>query len=79
VTFPPERGGTRVDLISTGWERMGDAARGSRGGYVLTWGVALATYAKQFSGGLLFFRAMAVAIDLFGQRKNFVKGSLGRM
>jgi uncharacterized protein YndB with AHSA1/START domain len=79
VTFTAEGGGTRVELVSTGWEKMGDAARRARSGYRLTWGAALATYAGRFSGALLFFRAMAVAIDLTRQRGSFVRGSQGRM
>ena len=79
VTFTPEGSGTRVELVSRGWEKMGLAARGARGGYILTWGSALDRYAGRLGGPYLFFVAMSAAIDILGQRGSFMRHSLGRM
>ena len=79
ITFSPEGEGTRVDLVSTGWEKMGDKARAARGGYHLGWGLVLNRFAGRFSPLLLFFGAMSAGITLIGQRGKFVRTSLGKM
>jgi uncharacterized protein YndB with AHSA1/START domain len=79
VSFTPEGTGTRVELVARGWEKMSPAAKRARGGYQMTWGIALDRYAGRFSGALLLFIAMAAAIDVIGQRGSFVRNSLGRM
>jgi len=79
ITFSPEGGGTRVNLVSTGWEKMGDEARATRGGYQLGWGLVLNEFAGRFSPALLFFGVMSFGITLIGQRGRFVRESLGRM
>jgi uncharacterized protein YndB with AHSA1/START domain len=77
VTFTPEGGGTRLDLVSRGWEKMSLKARKARGGYGMTWSGALDAYAGRWSAVRLFFIAMSAAIDLTGQRGAFMRGSLG--
>ncbi len=79
VSFTPEGTGTRVELVSRGWEKMSLQAKRARGGYHMTWGVALDRYAGRFSGVLLLFIAMSTAIDIIGQRGTFIRNSLGRM
>jgi len=79
VTFTPDGAGTRVELVSRGWEKMSPEAGRARGGYEMTWGVALDLYARRFSGTWLFFFTLAVAIDVSGQRSTFIRHSLGRM
>jgi len=79
ISFTPEATGTRVELVSSGWENMGDAARRSRGGYQVGWGAILAGYAGRFSRGELLFIAIAWGIDLTGQRGRFMRNSLGRI
>jgi uncharacterized protein YndB with AHSA1/START domain len=79
VTFQAEGTGTRVELVSRGWEKMGPDAKRSRGGYQVTWGIALARFSARFSGPRLLFVALAAAIDLTRQRDNFISHSLGRM
>jgi uncharacterized protein YndB with AHSA1/START domain len=37
VTFAPAPGGTRVDLVHSGWERLGDAAATRRDSYDKGW------------------------------------------
>ena len=79
VSFTPEATGTRLELVSSGWERMGDAARRSRGGYAIGWGAILDRYAERFSAGELLFFAIAWGIDVTGQRGKFMRNSLGRV
>ena len=79
ITFSPEGEGTRVDLVSTGWEKMSDKARATRGGYQLGWGLVLDRFAGRFRPVMLFFSAMSFGITLIGQRGKFVRTSLGRM
>jgi uncharacterized protein YndB with AHSA1/START domain len=79
ITFSPEGEGTRVDLVSTGWEKMSDKARATRGGYQLGWGLVLDRFAGRFRPVMLFFSAMSFGITLIGQRGKFVRTSLGKM
>jgi len=79
VTFSPERGGTRVELVSSGWESMGDHARSAYGGYRIGWAGLLKRYAGRFSGIEVLFTAMARMMDLTGKRDDFLRNSLGRI
>jgi uncharacterized protein YndB with AHSA1/START domain len=79
ITFTPEGAGTRVDLLSTGWEKMSEKAQHTRGGYQLGWGLVLDRFAGRFRPVLLFFYAMSAGITLIGQRGKFVRTSLGKM
>lgn len=45
VRFTADGDGTRVDLEHRGWERIGDLARDSRGGYSEGWDEVLARFA----------------------------------
>jgi uncharacterized protein YndB with AHSA1/START domain len=38
VTFAPAADGTRVELVHTGWEKLGDAAAAKRDSYDKGWG-----------------------------------------
>lgn len=80
VSFRPEGAGTRVELVSTGWDTMRDAtARRSRGGYAIGWPAILARYAGRFSAGEVSFYAMSWMIDLTRQRDTFMRNSRGRV
>ena len=79
ITFSPDGDRTRVDLVSTGWERMSDKAQRTRGGYQLGWGLVLDRFAGRFRPVLLFFGAMSAGITLIGQRGKFIRTSLGKM
>lgn len=37
VTFTPDGSGTRVELVHSGWEKLGDGAREMRAGYDTGW------------------------------------------
>src|SRR5262249_16452703 len=81
ITFTPDRaaGGTRVELVSTGWEKMSEQARRARNGYAMGWGAVLDRLAGRFNPAYLLFNAMSAGITLIGQRGTFVRKSLGRM
>lgn len=79
INFSREGDRTRVDLISTGWEKMSDKAKATRGGYQLGWGLVLDKFAGRFRPVLLFFGAMSLGITLIGQRGKFVRTSIGKM
>ena len=79
VQFHPDGAGTRVELISSGWEKMGKRAQRAYGAYRLNWGAALDRFAGRFSGVVVLFSVMSAGIDLLGQRNSFIKNSHGRM
>jgi hypothetical protein len=79
VSFVPLPGGTRVELVSSGWEKMSPEARRAYGGYRMSWKAVMDGFTGRFSGTLLFFNAMSAVINVTGQRESFVKGSRGRM
>lgn len=45
LTFHAEGAGTRLELVSDGWERWGKGAKGARRGYDLGWGHVLDLWA----------------------------------
>jgi len=79
VRFLPDGVGTRVELTSSGWEKMGKRAQRAYGAYRLNWGAALDRFAERFSGVVVLFSVMSAGIDLIGQRGNFIRNSHGRM
>ena len=79
VRFVPDGAGTRVELVSSGWERMGKRAQRAYGAYRMNWGAALDRFANRFSGVVLLFSIMSAGIDLIGQRGSFVRNSRGMM
>lgn len=79
VQFQPDGSGTRVELISSGWEKMGKRAQRAYGAYRLNWGAALDRFAGRFSGVVVLFSVMSAGIDLLGQRGSFIRNSHGRM
>lgn len=47
ITFTPERGGTRVAVFHTGWERLGENAEETREQYGPGWEFVLARYSAE--------------------------------
>lgn len=45
IDFRPEAGGTRLDLVHSGWERLGEEAEATRAGYSPGWDFVLGLYA----------------------------------
>lgn len=58
LTFHPEGGGTRLELVSSGWERWGKGAPRARRGYDLGWGGVLNTWAGRRTLGMRVMGAM---------------------
>jgi len=79
VRFLPDGVGTRVELTSSGWDKMGKSAQRAYGAYRLNWGAALDRFAERFSGVVVLFSVMSAGIDLIGQRGTFIRNSRGRM
>jgi uncharacterized protein YndB with AHSA1/START domain len=79
VTFDVDGRGTRVTLVSSGWDRMTGAALRSRGGYRIGWGGILGRFAGKLTRGELLFYGIALAIDGTGGRGQFMRNSLGRI
>lgn len=78
VSFVPEGTGTRVELVSTGWEKLSGDARKAYGGFKMAWKAALDGYAGRFGGTMLMFNVMSRALDVAG-RDMFIRNSLSRM
>lgn len=53
VEFVVEGEGTRLDLVSTGWENLGPKARRTRNGYNLGWGYVLNVWAGKHTVSML--------------------------
>ncbi len=47
VRFIPDGSGTRVELLHTGWEALGDLAKTARNGYPIGWAYVLRLYADR--------------------------------
>lgn len=47
VRFHPEGSGTRLELVSSGWENWGRGAKGARRGYDVGWGYVLNVWADR--------------------------------
>jgi uncharacterized protein YndB with AHSA1/START domain len=78
VTFTPTESGTRVDLVSSGWEAMRGDARKSYSGYRLSWSGALAAYAGRINVPRLVLVAISACISMTGGRRRFMSHSHGR-
>lgn len=83
VRFTPEGEGTLVELISTGWERLGPDASKMRKGYDIGWGSVLDAYAGQWSLVIPLFRVMAGAqrswLKVTGRLDQQINASGGRL
>jgi uncharacterized protein YndB with AHSA1/START domain len=79
VSFDVDGPGTRVTLVSSGWERMTGAALRSRGGYQIGWGGILGRFAGRLTVGEMLFYGMAWMMDGMGGRSQFMRNSLGRV
>lgn len=65
VSFTPEGSGTRVELVSTGWERLGAKGRRERKGHDIGWGSVLDVFAGRSSAVIILFGLISGAITLF--------------
>ncbi len=83
VRFVPEGTGTKVVLISKGWERLGERASRERKGYSIGWGSVLATYAGRFSAAMVVFGLLSRIITFYlritGKLEAEIDKARGRM
>lgn len=62
VSFYPEGTGTRVELVSSGWERLDAKARRERKGYDVGWGSVLSVYAGKRNAAFVIFGVISVVL-----------------
>lgn len=65
IRFLPDGTGTRLELVSTGWERMGPKARKMRKGYNVGWGAVLDSWAGRRSAATVLFAALSGGATLY--------------
>jgi uncharacterized protein YndB with AHSA1/START domain len=65
LSFHPAGTGTRVELVSAGWERLGAKARSARKGYYVGWGAVLDHWAGRWSPTMLLFAVLSKSITLY--------------
>jgi uncharacterized protein YndB with AHSA1/START domain len=65
LTFTPNGGGTRVELVSWGWERWGKGAKGARRGYRMGWGYVFDHLAGRRTLRVFFIEAVDRLMSLF--------------
>lgn len=64
VRFHPEGAGTLVELVSSGWERLGPSARRQRKGYDIGWGSVLEVFAGRKNAAFLVFGIISRTLNL---------------
>jgi uncharacterized protein YndB with AHSA1/START domain len=65
ITFTPSHAGTTVELVSTGWERLGARARRARRAYAIGWGSVLSVFAGRRSVSMAVFAVLSRVITLW--------------
>jgi uncharacterized protein YndB with AHSA1/START domain len=78
VTFVPEGNGTRVTLVSTGWERLGPKARRARKAYSIGWGSILEQFVGRRGPATLIFAGISHAIGLFLRLTGRLETEIGK-
>jgi uncharacterized protein YndB with AHSA1/START domain len=83
MRFTPAGNGTLVELISTGWERLGPDAAKMRKGYDIGWGSVLDAYAGRWSVVIPLFKVMSGArrswLKVTGKLEQEINASGGRL
>jgi uncharacterized protein YndB with AHSA1/START domain len=84
VTFAAEPdSGTRVVLVSAGWEKLGSAGKRERRMYSLGWGGILAVFAERRTFAVIVFGLLSHAVTLFlkttGRLEQEIDRAGGRM
>jgi uncharacterized protein YndB with AHSA1/START domain len=64
LTFHPQGGGTRLELVASGWERWGKGAPTARRGYDLGWAGVLNVFAGRRTLGMRVLDGLAALIGL---------------
>jgi len=79
VTFVPQpSGGTRVVLVSSGWEKLGANAARARKGYGLGWGGILAVFEERRTVSRVVFACLSHAITLFLKVTGRLEGEIDK-
>lgn len=83
MLFHPEGSGTRVELIATGWERLGARARRARRGYDVGWGSVLEVYAGRRNVAFVIFgvfsTVVTAALRITGRLDRMIDEAGGRL
>lgn len=83
ITFLPDTEGTRVELVSSGWERLGTRGRRERRGYDLGWQAVLGVYAGRRTVGLAVMSAFSTLatgwLRLRGRLESSIDEAGGRL
>ena len=79
VTFTAIAEGTRVELVSSGWDKLGSAAQQAYNGYTMSWRVVLDVFAGRRGLLFLMFWLFSFLMDNSKGRQAFVDNALGRM
>lgn len=83
VLFHPHDTGTRVELISTGWERRGSKARRARRGYDVGWGSVLEFFAGRRNAMFVVFAVVSTVatgvLRLTGRLDRVIENAGGRL
>jgi uncharacterized protein YndB with AHSA1/START domain len=83
VEFTDDDGRTRLELVSTGWERLESPGNSARRGYDVAWGSVLDAFAARKSLTLITFGLIVGAATLFlkmsGRLERNIDAAKGRM
>lgn len=83
LRFTSVGSGTLVELISTGWERLGAGAAKMRNGYDIGWGSVLDAYTGRWSAVIPLFRIMSGVqrgwLKITGRLEQEINASGGRL
>ena len=78
VEFVVENGGTRLDLVSTGWENWGPRARRAHNGYNLGWGYVLNVWAGRRTISMTFLDVVAGVASQIQKFRGGTDGQIAR-
>ena len=81
LTFVPEHGGTRLELVSSGWEKWSPrvrAARRARRGYDVGWGYVLNVWAGRRTGGMVVLDGIGAVLTFAQRLRGGAEGAIAR-
>ena len=78
LSFVPEGTGTRLELVSSNWERWGKGARGARRGYDVGWGYVLNVWGGKRTLRMLAMDALVIIAKGVQWARGGVAASIAR-
>jgi uncharacterized protein YndB with AHSA1/START domain len=78
LRFHPEASGTRLELVSSGWENWGKGAKGARRGYDLGWWQVLNLFAGRRTLGMAVLGAMMRLVALVQRTRGGTAAAVAR-